>query len=286
MEEKTTSFQTILDIVSFAVVVLFANYMEWTAKDLLWSLWISSLVIGYSTLLLGLGGNVFRGRMADEQGSENVNKNGKKNGAEGAPLAVFFLIPIVAIFRFSIITLIFAVFAAISVTAAVIKYKRERAGLDNDHFLINFMINFPAGVFLLIFFTIHFGGFHFVHSIFLNGMFPILNETPFGKTPGQTGFFFFDLIEVSFRNYWLFVVASAASSFESIVKTMKGREINFMMEPYKNVVKMHLMIFVIAFAGMAGLHNFILYATLVLYFFPVGKIFKNSKKEPKLNSQE
>jgi hypothetical protein len=143
-----------------------------------------------------------------------------------------------------------------------------------------------TGVFLLVFFTIHFGGFHFVHSIFLNGMFPILNETPFGKTPGQTGFFFFDLIEVSFSNYWLFVVASAASSFESIVKTVKGREINFMMEPYKNVVKMHLMIFVIAFAGMAGFHNFILYAVLVLYFFPVGKIFKNSKKEPKLNSQE
>ena len=102
MEEKTTSFQTILDIVSFAVVVIFANYMEWTAKDLLWSLWISSLVIGYSTLLLGLGGNVFRGRMADEQESENVNKNGK--------------IPLLGVLL--------------------------------------------AGLFLLIFFTIHFGGFH------------------------------------------------------------------------------------------------------------------------------
>jgi hypothetical protein len=269
----------IVDLLSFGAVVIFANYMEWTAKDLLWSLWISSLVIGYSTLVLGLGANLVRGRMADEQGSENVNRNGKISGAEGAPLAVFFLIPIVAIFRFSIITLIFAVLAAISVTAAVIKYKREREGLDNDHFLINFMLNFPAGLFLLIFFTIHFGGFHFVHSIFLNGMFPILNETPFGKTPGQTGFFFFDLIEVSFSNYWLFIVASAASSFESIFKTMKGREINFMLEPYKNVVKMHLMIFVIAFAGMAGFYNFILYATLVLYFFPVGKMIRKKKTD-------
>jgi hypothetical protein len=278
MKDYFSKFSFLLDLVSFGAVVIFANYMEWTAKDLLWSLWISSLTIGYFTLLAGIGGNMIRGRMADEQIPQNESKN-EKQVPPGAPLAVFFLIPIVAIFRFSIITLIFAVLAAISVTAAVIKYKRERAGLDNDHFLINFMLNFPAGLFLLIFFTIHFGGFHFVHSIFLNGMFPILNETPFGKTPGQTGFFFFDLIEVSFSNYWLFIVASAASSFESIFKTMKGREINFMLEPYKNVVKMHLMIFVIAFAGMAGFYNFILYATLVLYFFPVGKMIRKKKTD-------
>lgn len=277
MKDYFSKFSFLLDLVSFGAVVIFANYMEWTAKDLLWSLWISSLTIGYFTLLAGIGGNMIRGRMADEQQSQNGNDVPIKKSSEGAPLAVFFLIPIVAIFRFSIITLIFAVFAAISVYAAVIKHKREKAGLDNDHFLINFMINFPAGVFLLIFFTIHFGGFHFVHSIFLNGMFPILNETPFGKTPGQTGFFFFDLIEASFGNYWLFVVASAVSSFESIFKTMRGREINFMLDPYKNVVKMHLMIFVIAFAGMAGFYNFILYAILVLYFFPVGKMIRKKR---------
>ena len=77
------------------------------------------------------------------------------------------------------------------------------------------------------------------------------------------------------KTYWPFIIASAASSFDVMINALKGQRHDFMLEPYRNVVKMHLMIFIIAFAGAAGLHQYVLYAALFLYFFPVRKIIKN-----------
>jgi len=42
-----------------------------------------------------------------------------------------------------------------------------------------------------------------------------------------------------------------------------------MMEPYKNVVRTHLLIFFFAFVHFAGLENSAVYATVcAVYFFP------------------
>ncbi|RJP82599.1 MAG: hypothetical protein C4522_03005 [Desulfobacteraceae bacterium] len=267
----------IVDLFSFLTVVFFALHMEWTAKDLLWSLWSSSLLIGYFTLLAGFAGNILKGRIPDESFTENSAK-GKKPQTPGPALAVFFLIPVTAIFGFLKITLVFALFAAISIFAAVLKHQKKSENPDPENVLLNLIINFPAGIFILLFFTIHFGGFHFVHSIFLNGFFPLSGTQPFGMTPGQTFGLFGEFITTCIRDYWLFIGASAASSFESIIGAAGGGRKDFMLEPYKNVIKMHLMIFVMAFAGMGGLHDYILYAVLLLYFFPVGKIIKDLKK--------
>ena len=42
-----------------------------------------------------------------------------------------------------------------------------------------------GGLFLLGFFTLHFGGFHFVHSVFLNAFFPITECGPH-RFPGPS----------------------------------------------------------------------------------------------------
>lgn len=100
-------------------------------------------------------------------------------------------------------------------------------------FLINMLINFPAGIFMIAFFTIHFGGFHFVHGIFLNGFFPLLDDQPFGKTPAQTAVLFSDFIQISLKTYWPLIIASAASSFDVMINALKGQRHDFMLEPYK-----------------------------------------------------
>jgi hypothetical protein len=209
----------------------------------------------------------------------------EKAAPPGAVLAVFFLLPIVGIFGFSKVTLFFALLAAVSVAATIFKHINGADGLITDRprlnsligFLINLLINFAAGIFMIAFFTIHFGGFHFVHSIFLNGFFPLLDDQPFGKTPTQTAVMFSDFIRISFRTYWPFIIASAASSFSVMISALKWERHDFMLEPYKNVIKMHLMIFIIALAGAAGLHHYVLYAALFLYFFPVREMIKNAR---------
>lgn len=290
MEEKklfSDSFSFLLEIGSFAITIILAIFYSWTAKDLLWSLWISSLTIGYFTILAGIAGNLIHGRMADESGGNgkkhdenSLNPDPKKLQNTGAAMAVFFLLPMAGFFGiFSKITLIYALFVGLSVLLAVIRFK---AGHRDESWIVKFffnlVINFPATVFMLAFFTVHFGGFHFVHSIFLNGFFPLTGDTPFGKSIEGTFSLFFTFITVSFTSYWPFIVTSATSRLGGIVNAVSGKKGDMFLEPYKNVIKMHMMIFIIAFMGGSGLHGYILYATLVIYFFPFSRFFKFKKK--------
>ena len=272
-----------MDALAFIGVLAMAVYSQWSAKDLLWGLWISSLSIGYLTLLAGFLGHARHGGLMNGQSGPDAGKK-EKTAPPGAVLAVFFLLPIGGIFGLSMVTLVFAVLAVISIAATIFKHIGGTESITNNprlhpliDFLINLLINFPAGIFMIAFFTIHFGGFHFVHSIFLNGFFPLLDDQPFGKTPAQTAVLFSDFIQISLKTYWPFIIASAASSFDVVINALQGKRHDFMLEPYKNVVKMHLMIFIIAFAGAAGLHHYVLYAALFLYFFPVREIIKNAR---------
>ena len=280
MKNQIRSPIVFINTLVFAGVVGMAVYLKWSARDLLWSLWISSLSIGYFTILSGFVGGVLLGRLPD---SSTEDKPGKKKTGNAPPavLAVFFLIPVAFIFGLSRVTLVFALLAVVSVMATIYKHvlstgeaKGKKGFFD---FTVNLLINFPAGIFLIVFFSIHFGGFHFIHSIFLNGFFPLIDEQPFGKTPAETVFMFRDLITASLTRYWFFIAASVVASFDNIFATLKGTGGDFMLEPYKNVIKMHAMIFIIAFAGAAGLHQYVLYAALFLYFFPVGEMVKETK---------
>ena len=44
------------DLAALAFVLALAWWKQWTAKDLVWSLWLSSLVVGYATILLSIFG--------------------------------------------------------------------------------------------------------------------------------------------------------------------------------------------------------------------------------------
>lgn len=289
MEEKrfiSDSFSFMLELGSFVLTIFFAFHFAWTAKDLMWSLWISSLTIGYFTILAGITGNILHGRLADDPGAKDEKKDGnglspdpKKLQNSGAAMAVFFLIPMLGFFGLSKITLVYALFVGLSVLLSVIRFK---TGHQDESWIVKFffnlVINLPATVFMLAFFTVHFGGFHFVHSIFLNGFFPLTGETPFGKNIEGTFSLFFTFIEVSFLSYWPFIITSATSRLGGIVNAVSGKKGDMFFEPYKNVIKMHMMIFIIAFMGGSGLQGYILYAALVLYFFPFSRFFKFKKK--------
>jgi hypothetical protein len=139
------------------------------------------------------------------------------------------------------------------------------------------MIMLGGALFTLAFFTVHFGGFHFVHSNFLNIFFPI------GKTHGFPGWAIYAEV---FRRYWPFVIVTAvaeraafrappkipgdtAVTPDAIARRRTQAADSGLMQPYKNVVRMHFLIFFFAFAHFAHLENFAVYAVVYFgYFFP------------------
>jgi hypothetical protein len=190
----------VVDVAAFGVTVLLAAALRWQAKDLIWGLWVSSLCVGYTHIVMSIVAGV--------------------RTANGVPTA--------------------------AATA--------------------------GGVFLLAFFTVHFGMFHFVHSMFLNQFFPLVDS-------GMGFPSFAAIFKTALGSYWPFVLVNLGYRWRNFPKARlsladKGAFIG----PYLNVIRMHLLIFV--FAGLQGLHlsHLAIYPVLAAYFFPWHTLLAREQK--------
>jgi hypothetical protein len=210
------------DALAFVAGLALAWFGQWQTKDLVWSLWLSSLLVGYAMIVWNIFGPV----------AVLV----RSTAGKGAPLVA-------------------------------------EAGLDG--------VFLAGGLFLLAFFTVHFGMFHFVHSVFLNSFFPVL--------PGKNSWPGVALYLQVLRDYWPFVLVAAVAERSAFGRpvplapatdnavTAGGIALrksglqggDGMMTPYRNVIRLHLLIFFFAFASFAKLHSFLVYAVVyAVYFFP------------------
>jgi hypothetical protein len=221
LSEKWTS--GLIDAVAFAAGLMVAWWAGWNTGDLVWSLWLSSFMVGYATIVWMIAR------------------------------------PVVALLRAS---------------------WRDRALVGaNPRSLIVFGLLIVTGASIpLAFFTVHFGGFHYVHSQFLISFFPA--DLPGSGRAGWAGRATY--LEV-LRRYWPFLPSAflahrgafmkpsfsisrndAAKSFSS-GNTMT----DLVSEPYRNVMRLHALIFFFFFAHLAHLENFAVYAVVyAVYFFP------------------
>ncbi|MCU0863614.1 MAG: DUF6498-containing protein [Planctomycetes bacterium] len=195
----------VLDAAGFCLGLGIAWWLGWQTRDLVWSLWLSSLVIGYATLVLAI---VRVGR--DDPSTR---------GAGG----------------------------------------------------------FVAKLFLLGFFTLHFGGFHFVHSLFLNIFFPVRVDgagSMFGVSagPGGGGRGFLPFLPdygAVVRNGWWWLIAAAIAERRSLWPPMSESGPANVHGPYASVFRMHLLLFFFAAMYFAGLDGILVYAIVyALYFWP------------------
>lgn len=206
------------DVLGFGAGLGLAWQFQWKTADLVWSLWLSSLLVGYATIVWSLI-------------TPPVLLGGE--GRRGA-----------------------------AVVAAV------------------------GGVFLLAFFTVHFGMFHFVHAMFLNMFFPLAE----GST--DNGLLPLGAYWTVLARYWWFVPLAllaerqafqvaplppeppAASVQAADIAARKARNARLapganVFAPYRNVVRLHLLIFFFAAANFAHLDGFLVYAVVyAAYFFP------------------
>jgi hypothetical protein len=218
----------IWDLCAFAGGLALARWQQWQARDLIWSLWLSSLVVGYCSILWMIG------RMA-------------------AP-------------------------AFLDVRAA--RVRAASAGTSIDISKTGSSIGLlVVSAFMVAFFTFHFGMFHIVHSVFLNTFFPV------DDTRGFPGLHTYANVV---GRYWPFLPAAfvaeraiftrprptraagtGAAPRANPIKAAADANSGAMMEPYKNVMRMHLMIFLLIGASTLRFDNFRTVALIYgVYFFP------------------
>ncbi len=191
------------DAVAFASGLGIAMYLGWTVRDLVWSLWLSSLLVGYAIIVFRIFGPAFADLASPAEG--------------GGPLGGRIALAAVRVF---------------------------------------------GGLFLLAFFTAHFGMFHFIHSIFLNYFFPAMDNAPKGVPRAAV------YLHV-LRAYWPFVLVAAVSERDAFRVRRGAKSGDGFMDAYTNVLRMHLLIFFFFFAHVAKLENYAVFAVVcALYFFP------------------
>lgn len=230
------------DALAFALGLGVARIAGWTTTDLVWSLWLSSLVVGYATIVWTI----------------------VRPGANLAYLA----------------------WRDREFTAQVLRSSRGAIVVAGT-------ILVAGGLIGIAFFTIHFGGFHYVHSQFLNLFFPLDGNG--GAVRGMVGLSTY--VEVASR-YWQFLPAAflaerAAFARQpappkddlSVVaaiaarKARNAKKSSAMFAPYANVMRMHALIFFFAFAHWAHADGFVVYAVVYgVYFFPWRLVSRRSAR--------
>jgi len=195
----------LVDAIAFAATLVFAGVFRWEARELIWGLWASSLVVGYAHIVTGIAVGVVH----TEAGQRIVSAIG--------------------------------------------------------------------GLLMLAFFTVHFGMFHFVHSIFLSLFFPLLDQEAMAGSVLPANLF--AILGAALKLSWplvLMTVISRVRSFPFAGVDLASK--NAFMAPYASVVKMHILIFVFAGLHAAGLSRFAIYPVLAFYFFPWGS-FRHAMKK-------
>jgi len=232
---------TLPDLVGCALALLLAWYLGWRTADLIWSLWLASLVIGYALILWKIFGTSLMILI--------------RHGGE--------------------------------LREALAESPRDWLGLA----LVLF-----GQLFLLAFFTVHFGGFHWGHSMFLSSFFPL------DPTAQDSGFemALADYFEIVRRYAWFLPLAflaqrdlfrlpetrskenlerlqalrsGQAPARERSARKASNQSALDMGAAYKGVIRMHLLIFFLFAANALELPDILSYSVVYLtYFFPWSRV--------------
>lgn len=221
------------NLLAFFAGLALAAWAGWDTTGLVWSLWLSSLVVGYASLVFHIARTM---RCFHRVNPETLSPD--MQGVVVSPLWYTLMV-------------------------------------------------FGGGLLLVAFFTVHFGGFHWGHSIFLNLFFPVDGSTPMSGSPMLDAGGYWEIV----KRCWWFLPLAFIAERAAFLPDKKGGE-NLSGEdlsnrlgdgvrvPYRNVIRLHLLIFFFAFVTLAGgvqgpLVFLVVYA---VYFFPWW-IVKRKKKE-------
>ncbi|CAI8158139.1 MAG: Uncharacterised protein [Pseudidiomarina mangrovi] len=215
------------DLLAFAAGIYMASTSNWDTGNLIWGLWLSSLVVGYCMLGWYLA-RAFWLEVSQPEASFSF----------GVPISRWLT-------------------RALAVAIMI---------------------------FFISFFSVHFSGFHFIHSIFVNFFFPI-DPSLADEIPTSEDYW------LVVEQVWLFVPlalwAERDAFFRKAEPLLKLREGygEEMMAPYRQVIRLHLLIFFFAFAMWLQLPPWLIYTVVYfVYFFPWKAVKQAMRPTPQLSS--
>jgi len=241
--EGSLTRELILGLLSVVLALGMAYSFKWQTRDLVWSLWLSSLVFGYLTILSSL---------------------------------------------------LASVLGALSVAFSGVLTKRE--------LVAGSFIGGIGAAFFLGFFSFHFCGFHAGHAAFLSFLFPVENlqvnlffdsfsnplllwKTVFEYLLKPYGWFLLPSLLVGWKKVFEPLVslwgsfrsgADLSSTWNDLPQNPRK---NFLLAPYKNVIRMHLLLFFFVACKFCNVDSFVIYAVVYLvYFLPIDTLKKTFKR--------
>lgn len=235
------------DILAFAIGLAAAYYLKWEATDLVWSLWLGSLVLGYLTLMSALAGGAYIG----------THVIAHKDFKKGRRMPAIFMGIATGAFLLGFFSLHFGAFHAGH--SVFLQQFFPVEGMPDDGFGDAFMN--PPLLWMLV----------FKHLMAPYGLFLI------PAIIAERQYVFMPLIKAVKA-----VRTNTVPEFRSNGKTdeQEGKKNHpvgdAMSRPYINVVRMHLLIFFFAFTHFLKLDSFLIYVVVSLvYFFPWSEVRKS-----------
>ncbi|MBN1779567.1 hypothetical protein JW948_00440 [bacterium] len=273
--------EVLLSLIIFAAIVYLAWWFGWETADLAWGLWISSLTVGYSLILASIfGQSVQKNRPDLEHRFSKTHLHKMPRSLDQAFMGVLVVLLVLFMIGINRFTIPFLWLTAACSAVSTIPYLFYRAGRPfQSAFLLGifgFIGGFPFMIFMLAIFSVHFLGFHFVHSLFLNAFFPRVNPNALFNTMEEGFHLYRTLLAGLIRQFWPFILASMISRLPEYKKAFNLSTRSMMTAPYGNVARMHVMIILFGFFHVLQCEGGMLYLLLVLYFFPVGKVLQKS----------
>ncbi len=233
------------DVFAFGVGLALAYFLKWETRDLVWSLWLCSLVLGYLTLLSAIAAGVWAGLRAGS--GEDGPGTGRAPMAGGALAG--------GLFMFCFFSFHFCGFHAGHSVFLMQFFPLE--GLPRDGFGRAFPN--PPLLWILV----------FRHLMRPYGLFlipAVLAERHHVFQPIAAAF-------RAARGRPAPNPSPEAGSRRDPPASAQERVRNALFGPYLNVVRMHLLIFFFAFCHILKLDSFLVYAVVyAVYFFPWGAL--------------
>jgi len=251
--ETSLGGRTLPDILAFVTGLALAYHLEWKTTDLVWSLWLCSLVLGYTTILAAIGGGAYILINAVKY-IEPVRQYRKPALAAGIGGGLFLL---------GFFSLHFCGFHAGH--SVFLNQFFPLEGMPRDGFGAAFMN--PPLLWMLA----------FTHLVQPYGIFIIpamIAERKHVFTPLTRAV---KLVQTMRANE----PANNEINIAAVSMKIKGRKFfhGMMGRPYINVVRMHLLIFFFAISHFLKMDSFIVYAVVyAVYFFPWQELFDLRKR--------
>ncbi len=249
-----------LSLLAFALGLAFSWYHGFQTRDLVWGLWISSLIVGYLTILVGLPCYVLLPPSNPKAVAERAALQGLV-GKESTPDAP----------------------------------ASPAAGKKKHTPMTWFVLLFTIGLT-----TFHFCSFHSGHAEILNHFFPLDAEVDpdFIKAFTSPPLLWKKTAQYVLPAYGAFVLPALIAergafltaahpllsryrAFDRLKIEAPKSDQSYMVMPYRNVMKMQLTIFGLAMASHFSFDSVPIYALIyALYFFPWGRFRQSQKAEP------